>query len=276
MVQAQAAKCSRAHTCPHRHPLTTLFPSPQVEKRQVSAAPVTRARLRRISYRGPRRPGPVSQHLGGEEGGAQVSPRRGEAQAGTRWPGTRPGGGHLRPAWPPGSPGWVLSVPSVFREGDSATLSRVEKPCETRNRARKRGRGGIALSQGRGGCPLRSDLEPTGPHPQPPGIRRQEGSAALQPQCRGHATRRLKRLREEGAPCGSRGSIPLLPLRLPSPPARTPVKVGALAPRRRGTRAGCSPRSQSWREGAAETARAASPFSPAREGTSISPEKPLP
>lgn len=44
-----------------------------------------------------------------------------------------------------GSPGWVVSVSSAFREGDSAMLSRVEKLCETRNPSGEREPGVITL-----------------------------------------------------------------------------------------------------------------------------------
>lgn len=62
----QTAESSRAHTDPHPTP-THLSASPLgVEKRQVRAAPVTRARLC----------GWVSQHLGGGARGSQGSGRR--------------------------------------------------------------------------------------------------------------------------------------------------------------------------------------------------------
>lgn len=59
-MQAPAAGCSRAHTCPHPTPIhTSRFPSPlKVDKRQVSA------RLRGTALR--EDPGvPVPQHLAG-------------------------------------------------------------------------------------------------------------------------------------------------------------------------------------------------------------------
>ena len=117
-----------------------------------------------------------------------------------------------------GSPGWVVSGPSAFREGDSAMLSRVEKLCETRNPSGERGGASSPSSSAAIGIHRGLILNLQAPHPRP-GIQRQEPSAALQPQCRGHATRESQRRREEGAPCGSPDWIP----RLSSPPPPSPA-----------------------------------------------------
>ncbi|XP_037666474.1 collagen alpha-1(I) chain-like [Choloepus didactylus] len=85
--------------------------------------------------RGPRRLGPVSQHLGGLAGGfrgahghAAQPGKRGSLAGRLR---TRLGG-----ARPLDSPGWV---PSAFLEGDSATRPRAKKLREIRNEGRQRG-----------------------------------------------------------------------------------------------------------------------------------------
>lgn len=52
----------------------------------------------------------------------------------------RRSGARLRPARPRDSRDWVLSVPCAFREGDSATRSRMEKLRETKNQGRELGR----------------------------------------------------------------------------------------------------------------------------------------
>ncbi|VCX10374.1 unnamed protein product, partial [Gulo gulo] len=93
------------------------------------AAPGTRARLRGVSSGGRRLCGAVTQHLGGGVRGPPPGGRCGLGRAGAG----PQGSARFRPARAPGGPGWVLSVPSAFRKGDSATRSRVEKLCKTKN-----------------------------------------------------------------------------------------------------------------------------------------------
>lgn len=173
-------------------------------------------------FRGPRAVRPRFPAPGGR---SPRSPAGREARAGTRGPraprlGARLSGARFRLVRPHGGPGWVLSVPSAFREGDSATRSRVEKLPKTKNEGKELGRHHPLAA------PRPRSRTSGAPHPHSPGIRHAEGRAALQPQCRGHAMRGRERPREEEAPCGSQraGASPLSP---PPPPllSSRPVKA---------------------------------------------------
>ena len=157
-----------------------------------------------------------------------------------------------------GSPGWVVSGPSAFREGDSAMLSRVEKLCETRNPSGERGGASSPSSSAAIGIHRGLILNLQAPHPPPrnpaPGAKRRAAAA-------------VPRSRDAGtpAPAGGGGSLRepgLDPSALLSPsslaclllqPGRS--KSGLWAPGGRGTRRDAPGDLGSWRG-------AASLFSP--------------
>lgn len=263
MVRAQPAACSRAHACRHQPPHASPFPTPpKIDRRQAPR----RARLGHASVGSLPGGAGSAARLPSTWGRSPRSPASGAARAGTRGRGA-PGlgachsGARFRLARPPGGPGWVLSVPSAFRKGDSATRSRVEKLRKTKNEV-GRSWGVITLSQRRG-----RGLEPPGPQPPLPRnpARGGEGSAAAAvPWSRDAGTR---------AAAGGGGSVreregqiqPTLPSSSPPPPPfpvplqrrlRSKPGLGAWKTRDAGR---CSQRAQPWREVAAEKARAASP-----------------
>lgn len=73
-------------------------------------------------------------------------------------------GAQLRSVRPPGSPGWVLGVPSAFREGDSATRSRIEKLRGTKNEGRELGRHHLRTEPRRASAQVRSRTGGPLPH----------------------------------------------------------------------------------------------------------------
>lgn len=127
-------------------------------------------------FRGPRAVRPRFPAPGGR---SPRSPAGREARAGTRGPGAprlgaRLSGARFRLVRPHGGPGWVLSVPSAFREGDSATRSRVEKLPKTKNEGKELGRHHpLAAPRPRS----RTSGAPPSPLPRNP-ARGGEGSAA--------------------------------------------------------------------------------------------------
>ncbi|XP_039082172.1 uncharacterized protein LOC120228098 [Hyaena hyaena] len=115
----------------------------------------------------------------------------------------------------------ALRGPRAALAGSGASRARSEKVTQrcargSRNsvKLRRWGRSWntLTLSQRRG---RRLVLDLRAPHPHSPGIRREEGRAALPPQCRGHATRGRERRRRLSA--GARGPEPPPP----APPPRS-------------------------------------------------------
>lgn len=159
---------------------------------------MTRARVRGVSAGERRQPTAVSLHLGG---GARGPPRGGGAAPGTR--------GAARDAAMRAS---ALRGPRAALAGSGASRARSEKVTQrcargSRNsvKLRRWGRSWntLTLSQRRGRGLV---LDLRAPHPHSPGIRHEEGRAALPPQCRGHATRGRERRRRLSA--GARGPEP--------------------------------------------------------------------
>lgn len=99
----------------------------------------------------------------------------------------------------PGSPGWVPGVPSAFREGDSATRSRIEKLRETENERRELGRQHLLTEPRCAPAQVRSRT--CGPLlPTPLRNWRGEGRAELQLQRRGHTMRGREQRQERRVP----------------------------------------------------------------------------
>lgn len=80
--------------------------------------------------------GPEGPRVGGGAGSGRAGPRAGGSARVAAVRASAPRG----PARPRDSRDWVLSVPCAFREGDSATRSRVEKLREIKNQGRELGR----------------------------------------------------------------------------------------------------------------------------------------